>query len=487
MSRARTTVALTGNTFIANPVQRLRDPRFLRTIEYLRSADVTLTNLECSIPDPGTPPAFAAGSGAGATYMVGTAAMVDDLKFMGVDGVCAANNHVSDFGDAGILSTMRVLRDKGLPFAGIGASLTEASQAAFVTAPTGLRIAFLVACDWGPRGAQGLNFPWPHGYLPSDDGPPFTPRPGVNLLRYQSVSQVSADQLEQLRRISADLGWEQDKVYRRHGVWRSHPMVGPDTNLGVEQDTDTSVWFLGRKFEAAGRPGQYSVPCQADLDRLYRHIRDARRQADIVCVGLHDQSHAEHPQGYIDVFAHGAIDAGADVYFNNGGTLGGIEIYKGRPILYGLPSLFLQTEAVVNAPASAMARYGLPADATGSDFLDVRASGLARAMAEAGTAHLVAQSTNGSAIHSCVFDENGALTEVRFQPIEPLGGGVYETGGSSGAGGPVRVPRFRKGLPLFPDPGSPVAAAILERARTAAAARGTELDVRDGVGTVHLS
>jgi poly-gamma-glutamate capsule biosynthesis protein CapA/YwtB (metallophosphatase superfamily) len=481
VSPEQTTVALAGNTFIASPVRRLRDPRFLKTVDYLRRADVTLANLECSIPDRGTPPAFAAGSGSGATYLVGTPDMIDDLRFIGIDGVCAANNHVSDFGDAGILSMIRELRARNMPFAGIGASLAEASQAAYVTSPTGLRVAFIVACDWGPRGAQGLNFPWPLGYLASDDGPPFAPRPGVNLLRYQSVAQVSAEQLAQLRQISHDLGWEQDKVYRKHGVWRSHPLAGMTTNVGVEQDSDTSFWFLGRKFEAAERPGQYSVPCQEDLDRLYRHIRDARRQADIVCVGLHDQSHAEHPQGYIGAFAHGAIDAGADVYFNNGGTLGGIEIYKGKPILYGLPNLFLQTEAALNAPAAAMARYGLPAGATGSDFLDARAAGLARAIEEAGTAHLVTQSASGTAVHSCVFNEHAELTEIRLQPIEPLGGGVYETGEQA------TVPRFRKGLPLFPEPGNPVAQVVLERARAAAASFGTELVVRDGVGTVRLN
>src|SRR5688500_2606192 len=97
-----TSVAMTGNTFIAQPVQEIREPRFLRTVELLRDADVTLTNLECAIPDPSDPPAYAAGSGWGATYMVGTPDMLDDLRYMGIDGVCAANNHVSDFGDAGI-------------------------------------------------------------------------------------------------------------------------------------------------------------------------------------------------------------------------------------------------------------------------------------------------------------------------------------------------------------------------------------------------
>src|SRR4051812_46919806 len=115
-----TTVALTGNTFIAQSIQGLRNPRFLETVEFLRRMDVSLTNLECAIPDPDAPPAFVAGSGWGATYMVGRPRMVDDLKYMGIDGVCAANNHVSDFGDPGILSTIACLRAKQMPYAGIG-------------------------------------------------------------------------------------------------------------------------------------------------------------------------------------------------------------------------------------------------------------------------------------------------------------------------------------------------------------------------------
>ena len=77
-----TTVALTGNTFIAQPLRRIDNPRFLQTVDFLRQADVTLTNLECSLPDPETPPAFVAGSGWGATYMVGRPGMLDDLRFL---------------------------------------------------------------------------------------------------------------------------------------------------------------------------------------------------------------------------------------------------------------------------------------------------------------------------------------------------------------------------------------------------------------------
>ena len=473
-----TTVALTGNTFIAQSIRGIDNAGFHKTIEYLRNSDVALTNLECGIPDPDIPPAFVAGSGWGATYMVGTPSMVDDLTYMGIDAVCAANNHVSDFGDAGILSTVRYLRSKEMPFAGIGASLTEATQACYVDAKTGLRVAVIMACDWGPRGLQGLNFPWPAGYLASDDAPPFTPRPGVNLLRYESVSHVTKDELESLRSISANLGWEQDKIYRRNGYWRSHPLVGSSTNLDVEVDSDTEFWFLGRKFVVDGTHGHHTVPCQEDLDRLYKHIREARRQADIVCVGLHDQSHGEEVHDYISEFAHGAIDNGADIYFNNGGSHMGVEIYKGKAILYGLPSLFLQTEAVRNVPSSEMIRYGLPSDATASDFLDKRAACARKAFEEAGSIGRMMAGAGGSAIHTCVFDDSAELQEIRIQPLEPLGGTIYDDGAT--------VPRYRRQLPMLAGPDDAVTTRVLEHSIDVSKPFGTTVEVKDGVGLIKL-
>ncbi len=478
MTNETTTVALTGNTYIAQPVRRLRNPRFRQAVDLLRSYDVTLTNLECAIPDPGIPPAYVAGSGWGATYMTGTPDMLEDLRFMGIDGVCAANNHVSDFGDEGVLATIRHLRAAGMPYTGIGASLTEATKAGYVESPSGLRVAFIVACDWGPRSGQGLNFPWPVGYFPSDDRPPFTPRPGVNLLRYETVTHVRRDQLEQLRTMSHELGWEHDKIMRRSGFGRSHPLVGLITNLGVEVDDADTVWFLGRKFIAAEQPGHHTEACRDDLARLYRQIREARRQADIVCVGLHDQSHGEEVHGYIDEFAHGAIDAGADVYFNNGGSHMGVELYKGKPIIYGLPSLFLQTEAVLDVPSSEMARFGLPDDATAADFLDARAASAQRSFADGAPLGKLMKGSKGTAVHVCVFDHHGEISEVRVQPLEPMGGTMFATGDEA------TVPRFRRMLPLLPEPDSPVADSVLRFSTEVSNALGTEVDVRDGTAVI---
>jgi poly-gamma-glutamate capsule biosynthesis protein CapA/YwtB (metallophosphatase superfamily) len=478
----QTTLALTGNTYFPQAVSRFEHVRFKQVVEFVRSTDVAITNLECSIPDAASPPAFVAGAGWAATYLAGTPDLLQELRFLGFDAVCAANNHVSDFGDSGILATIRRLREAQLPFAGIGASLAEASQAAYIDAPTGLRIALISVCDWGPRGRMGLNFPWPHGYMPSDDGPLFTPRPGVNLLRYEAVSQVARDQLDTLRQISASLGWERDKAFRRSGFWRSHPLVGMTTNIGVEVDSETEFYFLGRKFVVGDRPSQQTVLCQDDLDRVYRQIREARRQADVVCVSLHDQSQGEAVHDYIRVFAHGAIDAGADVYFSNGGSHRGVELYKGKALIYGQPGFFLQTEAVTHVPSSAMLRYGLPADSTAADFLDARERRKDFAFHEAGGGPGQSiEGAGGTVIHVCVFNEDARLVEIRLQPLETMGGNILRTDDQDG---PVR--RFLRGLPLMPEPGSGVAHRVLNHSAECSRPYGTDVAISDGVGCIKL-
>jgi poly-gamma-glutamate capsule biosynthesis protein CapA/YwtB (metallophosphatase superfamily) len=471
-------VALTGNTYLAQRVSPLRNERFLRVVELLRSADVTLTNMECTIPDPEDAPAFVAGQGWAATHMAGTPQMIDELKFLGVDMVCVANNHVNDFGDAGVLSTIKHLRAAHMPFAGIGASLTEATQAGYVDSPSGLTVALIVACDWGPRRALGLNFPWPVGYMASDDAPPFRPRSGVNLLRYDAVAHVPSDQLQHLREISAGLAWDEDKVLRRNGFLRSLPFVGFNTNLDVEVDTDTELYFLGRKFVLDTEYRQSIVTCQDDLDRICTQIREARRQADIVCVALHDQGHGlVDAMGHIKEFGQLAIEAGADIYFCNAGDLNGIEFYKDKPMIYGVPTFFLQTEAVRHLPSSVMSRYNLSPDSTTADFVEARDQSKVRALA-ATKYNRWTERTSGSAVHLCVFDHHADLKEIRVQPIEQFGGGVMSVDDQ------VKVPRFRRGLPLMPEPDAPVSKRVLERFKEECRSYGTDVDVQEGVAIV---
>jgi poly-gamma-glutamate synthesis protein (capsule biosynthesis protein) len=474
-----TSISLLGNTFFSQNVSRFKIPRWLKTIELLRSADLTLANMECAIPDPQDPPAFVAGTGWAGTYMAGTPRMLEDLKYIGIGGVTVANNHVGDFAEPGVTSTIRHLNDAGLPYAGIGRNLSSASAATYIDTPSGLRVAVMAACDWGPRGAHGLGFPWPSAYFPSDDGPHFTSRPGVNLLRYDVTSYVSREQLDQLRQISRQLNWEKDKILRSAGFWRSHPLVGMTTNISVEVDTENQFYFLGRKFAVGDEPRQETYAATEDIERILKNVRDAKQHADIVMFALHDQSHGDTPHDFIRKLAHDAIDSGLDVFYNTGGSIMGVESYNGGAVLYGLPQFFLQTESVTRLPASAMLRLGLPADSSAADFLAVRANRTAAGIAQSGTSGMV-EGVKGSCIATCSFDSTGHLNEVTIQPLEMMGG--HRNNPDEG----VQIPRYRRGLPLLPEPESTTTKRVLEYIRDLSEGLGTKLELADGVGRVRI-
>jgi poly-gamma-glutamate capsule biosynthesis protein CapA/YwtB (metallophosphatase superfamily) len=455
-----TAIALTGNVYLEHPVSHYRMERFQPVVDFLRGCDATLTNMECAIEDGEDWPAYMAGTGWSATYMAGKPSMVDDLHYLGIDAVYAANNHVGDFGEAGILTTIKHLRNRNMPFAGIGASLTEATEACYFDTPNGRRVAVISALDWGPRGIMDMDFPWPWGQMPSDDGPPYRRRPGVSLLRYNAQTTVDEQTFKELRRASEYLGWDEAKAWRRAGASRDHALSGPYM-IDWEQDTDDEFFFMGRKFVKGDGPGLSTSLVLEDADRIYKYIRDARRQADFVVVALHDQSHGNGVHQHIHTFAHGAIDAGADIYLNTGGLPRGIEIYNGKVIIYGQPGLFLQNDQVTHVPSSALPLMNLAPDATTSDFLDAREQGTA-----GGRRFDIGR---GTVVNVVVFDEEGRVSELRIQPLDVSDG-----------------PRFRRGVPLWPAEDDDLASDTISRVATRSAEFGTKVEMVDGIGIVKV-
>jgi hypothetical protein len=104
----------------------------------------------------------------------------------------------------------------------------------------------------------------------------------------------------------------------------------------------------------ASRDGMTVDP--ADLDRVRDDIRRARALCDILVVSHHNRDGAtatqfgpppNAPRGlprdnhiaeaYQKQFAHAALDAGADLVYGHGThTVQGVEVYKGKPILYAV-------------------------------------------------------------------------------------------------------------------------------------------------------
>lgn len=457
------TLAFTGNIYMEHSLSVCKDEGFLRAIELMRSVDASFANLECSIRDGDEWPAFGSGMGWAGSYLGAPPSMVDDIKFLGITALYAANNHAADFGEQGILATIKHLRRAGIPFSGIGASLEEASAPCYVATPRG-RVAMICAADWGPRERMDLPFPWPAGYLPSDDGPWFPSRPGVNLLRYDATIHVDKEALDQLRRISPALDWERPKISRREGGGQHTQTLVGSSPLGWERDTETEFFFMGRKFAESDEFKVSTFAYREDLDRLLKSVHDARRQADVVVVGLHDQSHGQDVHDYVKACAYGSIDAGADIFMCTGGIPRGIEFYKGKAILHGTPGFCFQNTQVSHVPPSVLRRMGLPGDSSGADFVARRADDHVRSERAGGLgAHMPAGS--GSMVQVVAFDEHRDVKEVRIYPIERTKGTQYA-------------------VPLLLDPGSELFERVLRETEERCEAFGTRLERRDGCGVI---
>ena len=460
-------MAFTGNLAPQQRFSACRDEKFLKVVELLRDAEVSFTNLEGCIQDGEDFPAYVAGNGRGATYLACPPHTVEEVKWMGIKMVYAANNHAADFAEGGILTTIKYFKAGGLGYAGIGPSLTAATAPGYLETPEGT-VALIAAADWGPRGRMDLPYQMPAAVMAADEGPMFKSRPGLNVVRYDAVTLVDRGTLDALRKASQELGWEQAKASRRRGGGRDEALIGPSV-MGGEQDTDSEFHFMGRKFALADRFDFTTAPYQIDLERNYRWIREARRQAEFVVVAFHDQG-ARRPteEEYTRIFAYGAIDAGADIYVNTGCRHGGIEIYKGKLILHGLPAFFIQNEQVRQVPNHMMARFGLrPDESTPADFLDARDRG------EGYGVNIMTSFRNtdfrGSEVHTVHYDEHRNLKEVRIYPLTKISTG----------------PRSQLGRPQW-DPDTEEAQQVLARAIERSKRFGTKVEPKDGFGIVRV-
>lgn len=73
-------------------------------------------------------------------------ASVNLLKDAGFDSVTLANNHIRDFGDAGVINTISALREAGMEYVGGGATIDEAERTLFKTIG-GKTIAIINVCE----------------------------------------------------------------------------------------------------------------------------------------------------------------------------------------------------------------------------------------------------------------------------------------------------------------------------------------------------
>ncbi|WP_161138940.1 CapA family protein [Propylenella binzhouense] len=361
VERGDISVALVGDVMLNRRIRMHEESRFLQLREILRGADLAFGNLETVVrrPDEGVPTLSYA------TYTSMHPSLLAELEWLGIGLVSAANNHAYDYNESGALATITHLEEAGLAFAGIGRNLAAARAPGYCDTRGG-RVGLVAATT--------TFYPWSRAGAARSDA---TGRPGINPLAFGTVFTVPPDALEVLRRLSRDLGFAKEAERKRKHFY---------SDAEAPQGGADEVHFLDHNF-SAGPAARFARPADpADLAANMKSLGEARRQADWVIASIHshDFAHASaatasrqaemtEPAECVVEFAHGAIDAGADIVAGHGShTALGIEIYKGRPVFYGLGNFIFQNETMTSFPADSYERFGLPSDATPADFLDAR-------------------------------------------------------------------------------------------------------------------
>ena len=440
-------IALAGDCMLTRRLSVFDEPAFLALLKIFRDCDAATANLESVVRrwDEGTP-----GITQG-TFMTTPPELIEDIKWFGINMLGCANNHAFDYGEGGVLATIRHLDAAGIAHAGSGRNLAEARMPGYLDTRGG-RVAILAATatfrPWNRAGAQRPDLPG---------------RPGINPFGFKTTYTVDGEAFEALKRMSRELGFEHKRARQRAHFFSA-------TEVGAESEDE--ITLLGERFVRGNGFKVTSEGSKADIDDNLRWIREARRQADWVVFHLHSheygqgslvtaktQAELSEPSDFASDFARAAIDAGADIFVGHGShTPLGIEFHRGKPIFYSVGNLIMENETLPFFPSEAYLRFGLGAEATPADFLDARTGN--------GKKGHVADPGYWENFAATCHYRGGKLAEIRIHALD------------QGFG----RPRGQRGRPVLAD--ATMAERIIARVDRLSRPYGATVHNRDGVGIV---
>jgi poly-gamma-glutamate capsule biosynthesis protein CapA/YwtB (metallophosphatase superfamily) len=194
----------------------------------------------------------------------------------------------------------------------------------------------------------------------------------------------------------------------------------------------------------------------------YRFLEpDAAASSRLRSIHCHQNTHANQkytfdsdvPDFLIEL-AHKTIDNGADVFIGHGvHTLRGVEIYKGKPIFYGVSNFFNE-----------LGQSSVPQN-PGGDLTQAEVANLPTAEGQ----HTLPE--NLEALLTTSRYEGGRLVEVRLYPADL---------GRDGS-----RPLSRRGIPMTPSP--EMAREILEKVQRISARFGTAIAIEENVGVIRVA
>jgi poly-gamma-glutamate synthesis protein (capsule biosynthesis protein) len=314
------TFGAVGDLIISRPLSQYAGsiPEFRGVIDVLKSMTVMYGNMETAIFDvrnfTGSPYSWD-----GDWTNAAVPGVARDLRAMGFAIVSRANNHALDWGIEGMRETSRWLDDAGIVHAGVGENRGLARAPRYLETPSGRVALVSLASTFRPTTDS----------LPAQGATPG--RAGVNALHLSLTIALPDAAMKSLANLNCTL-------------------------YGKTCHEDPAELSIFEKQFRRGASFEYEYAMDPeDLLEIYQSIRAARENADFVVVSIHSHECAtgcdddDAPRGagrFLKELAHGAIDAGADVFVATGNhNLGPMEIYKSaargyRPIFYGLGNFF---------------------------------------------------------------------------------------------------------------------------------------------------
>jgi poly-gamma-glutamate synthesis protein (capsule biosynthesis protein) len=432
------------NNIVTLASARQNDPRFMAVVNEIRKGDAAFNNLETTFPGPDAYP----GGFPRSENIYSDPSLIKQLQWMGFNLFGTANNHSMDFGIQGLLDTINVLKQANAVYAGTGYDLGHARMPGYLFTPHG-RVALITCASTFPQDSPA-----------GQTRPDIKGRPGINPLRFDVHYRVTAQDFVALEHLNSSLTLmaKEKETGNSKSLSFVFPPAGPSGNYGT--------WV---NFELGDKPGVYTTANKNDLVALTRSIKDARFFADYVVASIHAHEgvpgqaagEVQIPSQFIVEYAHAAIDAGADVFVGSGPhVLQGIEIYKGKVILYNLGN-FITENWIMEPEASTMYdRFDLGLDALPSEAHNARSD---YGQKDEPSYTLYWQ----TAVARVVF-RGGRPVEVKITPVS-LG---------------YKYRSVDRGWPELADPQE--AEQILQRLQRLSAPFGTKIDIANGVGSIAI-
>ncbi|RWX25251.1 CapA family protein [Rhizobium leguminosarum] len=426
-----------GDLIVSRPLTKGNHPGFDEIAQILRDADATFGNMETLIFDirsfKGSPQAEYGGA-----YHISVPELGADLKAIGFNLMSRANNHSLDWGVEGMRETSRVLDESGIIHAGVGENLAQSGAARFLETARGRVALVSLATTFMPMSRA------------CDPAGEALGRPGVNALRLTRNITLPSDVLECVRRV--------------RDVLPGYAAGGKDPNRVV---------LLGETFKAGDKPSFSYEADPRDVANIQRNVRRGKQFSDFCIITNHghepDWSElvSQEPADFEQSFARKMIDAGADAYIGHGPhLLRGIEIYKGRPILYSLGNFFFD-DLRTPVGADMFNAYGKDPRIDTDAEVTVNEQAKGYPSVEGFVGALGTPVCYESVIAVSRFEHN-QLAELRLYPIEL---GFSKRFANRG------IPRLAVGLQAMD---------ILERMQNLSQPFGTEITIENEVGVIRL-